>query len=59
MPYARHLTLLTESLRGHNLAFKERDLQEALGSQDDPNIHTWIDEHLGLDTLLSKEELSL
>jgi hypothetical protein len=59
MPDAQHLTLLLESLRGHDITFSKKGLKEALGTQDDPSIHAWIDEHLGPDTLLTEEELSL
>jgi hypothetical protein len=59
MPDTRHLTLLLESLRNRDITFNQRDLQEALSSQDEPTIQIWIDEHLGPDTLLTKEELSL
>jgi macrodomain Ter protein organizer (MatP/YcbG family) len=53
------LTLLLESLRSRDISFSQKDLQKALDSQSEPAIETWIDEHLGPETLLTKEELSL
>ena len=53
------LTLLLESLRSRDISFSQQDLQKTLDSQSEPAIETWIDEHLGPETLLTKEELSL
>jgi macrodomain Ter protein organizer (MatP/YcbG family) len=53
------LTLLLESLHSRDISFSQKDLQKALDLQSDPTIETWIDEHLGPETLLTKEELSL
>lgn len=55
----KYLTLLLESLRSRDIPFNQRDLQEALGTQGHPSMQTWIDEHLGPDTLITKEELLL
>jgi hypothetical protein len=59
MPDPKQLTLLLESLRSHDISFNQKDLQKALDAQSEPAIETWIDEHLGHETLLNKEELLL
>jgi hypothetical protein len=59
MPDATHLTLLLEALRSHDIALNQKDLQKALDTQSEPVIESWIDEHLGPETLLTKEELAL
>jgi hypothetical protein len=59
MPNGKQLELLLESLENHGVSFNKRDLQKALDTQSEPAIETWIDEHLGPETLLTKEELLL
>ena len=59
MPDGKQLELLLESLENHGISFNKRDLQKAQDAQSEPAIETWIDEHLGPETLLTKEELLL
>lgn len=59
MPDSKHLALLLESLRSHDMSSNQKDLQKTIETQSEPAIGAWIDEHLGPETLLTKEELSL
>jgi hypothetical protein len=59
MPDGKQLELLLESLENHGISFNKRDLQKAQDTQSEPAVETWIDEHLGPETLLTKEELLL
>lgn len=59
MPDSKRLALLLESLRSHDISFNQKDLQRALDTQNEPTIETWVEEHLGPETLLTKEELLL
>jgi hypothetical protein len=59
MSDGKYLPLLLESLQSHGISFDQKDLQKALETQNDLAIEAWIDEHLGPETLLSKEELLL
>ena len=59
MPDGKRLALLLESLRSHDISFNQNDLQKALETQSEEAGETWIDEHLGPETLLTREEFSL
>ncbi len=55
----KRFELLLSSLQGHEISFNQKHLQKAMYTQKDAAVETWIDEHLGPETLLTKEELSL
>lgn len=52
----KQLALLIETLENHGIPFNGKDFLNALDKQSESAIETWIDEHLGSETLLTKEE---
>ncbi len=59
MSDGKQFALLLESLRSHDISLNSKDLRKALDTQNESSMETWVDEHLGPETLLTKEELSL
>ena len=50
------LNTLMECLRTHEVTINRDELQAALQGEHNSAIRNWIDEHLGRDTLLTRDE---
>jgi macrodomain Ter protein organizer (MatP/YcbG family) len=50
------LRTLIECLRNNDVTINRDELQAALQEEHSPAIRHWIDEHLGPDTLLTRDE---
>jgi hypothetical protein len=59
MTEEKPLDILVKSLQDHNLSVDRAGLQKALESDEGATIEAWISEYLGVETFLTKDELSL
>ena len=59
MPETEPLELLMESLQKRDININHDELQAALQGEHNSTVGYWIAEHLGPDTLLTRDELMM
>jgi hypothetical protein len=53
------MSLFVEALRKRDSTANYDELRNALNEESSPILDSWVEEHLGPETLLTREELSL